>query len=167
MKSGNLSRSGSLDSRAGREDGEVRHANLVIGEEFLGHPFVFAQRQSRGARTGVGDVHHFQQAGDVAIVGGDFVKVFGEIEDNIGGIGFDLVDDHSRLVPDTDGSYFVPEFLERADDVRFGRPVVGLQFLGEVLVRRRRARRIEEDQNFVSLFGSNHDQESLNLPVRR
>jgi hypothetical protein len=93
--------------------------------------------------------------------------MLGEVEDDIGRIGFDLVDNHSRLVPDADGSHFVPEFLKCADNVRFGCPVVGLQFLGEILIRRRSARRVEEHQNFISFFGSNHDQESLNLPVRR
>jgi hypothetical protein len=93
--------------------------------------------------------------------------MLGEVEDDIGRIGFDLVDDHSRLVPDADGSHFVPEFLKCGDDVRFGCPIIGLQFLGEILIRRRRARRIKQDQNFVSLLGSHHDQELLNFPVKR
>src|SRR5262245_47311172 len=29
---------GSLDIRAGRENGEIRHANIVIGQKFLSHP---------------------------------------------------------------------------------------------------------------------------------
>src|SRR5262249_50685769 len=107
------------------------------------------------------------QAGHVSIVGGNFVKVLGEIEDDIGGIGLDFVNDHSRLVPDADGSYFMPKFLECADDVCFGGPIVGLQFLAEILIRWRRACRVEKDQNFISFSSSNHDQESLNLPVRR
>jgi hypothetical protein len=69
--------------------------------------------------------------------------MLGEVEDDIGRIGFDLVDNHSRFIPHTDGPNFVPEFLERADDVGFGCPVIGFQFLGEILIRRRRARRIE------------------------
>src|SRR5262249_14627936 len=93
--------------------------------------------------------------------------MLGEIEDNIGRIGFDLVNDHSRLVPDTDGSNFMPEFLECADDVCFGGPIVGLQFLAEILIRWRCPRRVEKDQNFISFSSSNHGQESLNLPVRR
>ena len=90
-----------------------------------------------------------------------------KVEDDIGRIGFDLVDDHSGLVAHSDGPHLVAELLKCSNNVRFGGPIVGFQFLAEILIRRRRARRIEQNQNFVSLFGSNHDQESLNLPVRR
>jgi hypothetical protein len=49
MKSGNLSRVGLLTLEPGEKHGKVRHANVVIGQEFLGHPFVFTKSQPGGA----------------------------------------------------------------------------------------------------------------------
>ena len=99
----------SLDRRARRKDREVGHADLVIGEKLLGHAFVLAKRQTRRARSGVRHAQHFEQAGDVAVVGGHRVEMFGQVENDVGRIGFDLVDDHAGLVPNADGAHFMAE----------------------------------------------------------
>ena len=146
----------SFNGRSRRQNSKVRHANLVIGQQLLRHAFVFAQRQPRGTRSRVGHIHHFEQACDVAVVSRHFVKMLSEIEDDIGRVVLDLVDDHARFVPNADRSHLVPELPERPDDVGFGCPVVGFQFGAEVLIRRRRPGRVEEHQYFVLVFRRRH-----------
>ena len=115
----------SLDRRARRKDREVGHADFMIGEKLLRHAFVLAKRQTRRARSGVRHAHHFEQAGDVPVVGGHLVEMFGQVENDVGRIGFDLVDDHAGLIPNADSAHFMAELFERFDDMSLRRPIVG------------------------------------------
>ena len=90
--------------------------------------------------------------------------MFSQVKDDIGWIRFDLIDDHAGLVPNADRTDFVSEFLERADDMSFGGPIVGFQFLRKILIRRRRARGIEQNQNFVTFSYLNHRLGLFELP---
>ena len=52
--------------------------------------------------------------------------MLGEIEHHIGRVGFDLVDDQRRFVPDAQSAHFVADVFQRLDDMGFGGEIFGL-----------------------------------------
>ena len=51
--------------------------------------------------------------------------MLGEIEHDIGRVGFDLVDDQRGFVPNAQGAHFVADCFQRLDDMGFGGKIVG------------------------------------------
>ena len=67
----------------GREDGEIRAEDVVVGENLLGERLVLAERQLGRASARVGEVHQVEQAGHGHVAAEVLAEHLQQVEDEV------------------------------------------------------------------------------------
>jgi hypothetical protein len=95
---------------------------------------------------------HFEKRGDVLIERAVVPELIGEIKNDVGLKGIKLLAQKVEVVEDREVLDGVPEFAKGGEDIGFGFPIFGLQFLAQVLINRRRRDGVEQGEDFEFSF---------------
>ena len=121
----------------------MRRADSVMGENFFRDPFVFAKGEPGRTATGERRALHLEQRNDVLVEAGIVFELLDQVEKNLWLKRFHFLPDKIDIVVNREMLRGVTDLVERGHNVRFRLPILGLQFLAQIGVDRRRSHAIE------------------------